>query len=564
MEGPVERQGRGVDGEGDVRDVQACAAHRHGAHRRRVRSRRPQAVGAKGAVRFRSSSTPPSAPDAPAAGKGAGGGYPHDDALCKWTGKRAGKCADYDWGYRQANGTWALMSSRLFNYRNCTDFAAWATGLSWSSFRFPPDRGHAADWNDYAGNAGLQVARAPAVGDIAGWEAPAPYGHVAIVVAVNANGAVTTVDYNGDGKGNYTVKPNARADWYLRRASGPTTVNNPGPSATPTPTPTPPPPSGPQGGTQVVYGLGSTGAVSHLYYKPGIAGVGQSPLLTTPGTADIAAAPTADGQQVVYTLATDGRLSEVYFRPTVAGTLGQGLLGTLPGVTRIAASRTTTGEQVVYGLGTSGLITELYYKPAVAGTLGKGPLATTPGTVDIAAAPSVSGHQVVYTLGADGGLYEVYFRPGVAGTLGQGKLGTMPGVTRIAAATTAAGEQVVYGLTPSGAVTHLYYKPTVAGTLGQSGLITTPGTVDIATAPSIDGHQVIYTLAADGSLHEIYFKPGVAGTLGTGRLGTLPGVKQIAATTSANSPIVSTAAAGRPLPRRCRWSPRPRSPRPWA
>ena len=279
----------------------------------------------KGAVRFRSSSTPPSAPDAPAAGKGAGGGYPHDDALCKWTGKRAGKCADYDWGYRQANGTWALMSSRLFNYRNCTDFAAWATGLSWSSFRFPPDRGHAADWNDYAGNAGLQVARAPAVGDIAGWEAPAPDGHVAIVVAVNANGAVTTVDYNGDGKGNYTVKPNARADWYLRRASGPTTVNNPGPSATPTPTPTPPPPSGPQGGTQVVYGLGSTGAVSHLYYKPGIAGtLGQSPLLTTPGTADIAAAPTADGQQVVYTLATDGRLSEVYFRPTVAGTLGTG------------------------------------------------------------------------------------------------------------------------------------------------------------------------------------------------------------------------------------------------
>ena len=145
MEGPVERQGRGVDGEGDVRDVQANAVHRHGAHRRRVDPAGRKPLAPKGAVRFRSSSTPPSAPDAPAAGKGAGGGYPHDDALCKWTAKRAGKCADYDWGYRQGElhlGPDELAAVQLPQLHRLRGVGHRPVVVV---VPFSPDRGHARD-----------------------------------------------------------------------------------------------------------------------------------------------------------------------------------------------------------------------------------------------------------------------------------------------------------------------------------------------------------------------------------------------------------------------------------
>ena len=109
------------------------------------------------------------------AGKG-GGGYPNDDAICKWTGQHNGSCTDYDWGYRNANGTWSLMSSRGFAYRNCTDFVAWFEGITWSSFKFPSGLGNAADWKNYAGNAGFQVTQTPSVGDIAYWSSPRTVG----------------------------------------------------------------------------------------------------------------------------------------------------------------------------------------------------------------------------------------------------------------------------------------------------------------------------------------------------------------------------------------------------
>ena len=77
----------------------------------------------------------------------------------------------------------------------------------------------------------------------------------------------------------------------------------------------------------------------HLYYKPTVAGtLGQSGLITTPGTVDIATAPSIDGHQVIDTLAAHGALHEIYFKPGVAGTLGTGRLGTLPGVKQIAAT----------------------------------------------------------------------------------------------------------------------------------------------------------------------------------------------------------------------------------
>lgn len=162
-------------------------------------------------------------------GKG-GGGYPDDGALCIYTGSRAGSCSGYNWGYRQSNGTWYTTSARGFDFRNCTDFAAWATGLTWSRFRFPAGKGNAADWKAYAGNAGLQVTGQPSVGDIAWWGSSVAggYGHVGIVTAVNGDGSVSTADYNGDGLGNYTIRTNTRAQAYLHRPSGGSTPSSGG------------------------------------------------------------------------------------------------------------------------------------------------------------------------------------------------------------------------------------------------------------------------------------------------------------------------------------------------
>ena len=180
----------------------------------------------RGSLTAAVSRTPPIVFGGAGVGKG-GGGYPDDGALCKWTGRHSGPCSDYDWGYRSASGQWSLLSARGFYYRNCTDFVAWFTGLTWSSFHFPANKGNAADWKAYAGNAGLQVTMSPSVGDIAWWggERAHGFGHVAIVAAVNPNHTVTIAEYNGDGQGNYDLRPSVSADAYLHRP----------PSATPPP-----------------------------------------------------------------------------------------------------------------------------------------------------------------------------------------------------------------------------------------------------------------------------------------------------------------------------------------
>jgi surface antigen len=173
-----------------------------------------------------------------------GGSYPNDDAACKWTGSKKGRCRGGDWGYlNPKTGTWSLLSSRGFNYRNCTDFVAWFMSLSWDDFGFAPGQGNAADWRDHAANAGLVVESAPAVGDIAWWGAEKAdgAGHVGIVTALDANGTVSISEYNGDGHGIWDLRPNLRADAYLRRPPLPPPVIFVPPPTTTTPTTTTPP-----------------------------------------------------------------------------------------------------------------------------------------------------------------------------------------------------------------------------------------------------------------------------------------------------------------------------------
>jgi surface antigen len=174
------------------------------------------------AVKFRHSRTAPRATPQLVGGRG-GGGYPDDNAVdCS---KQFGI---YSWCKK---GTW--LSPRRFAYRNCTDFVAWFLGLTWSSFRFSAHKGDAANWKAYAANAGLTARSTPSVGDVAWWgaERARGFGHVAIVTAVGVNGTVTIAEYNGDGHGNYDIRPNQRADAYLHPNSGHATVPIPQTSA---------------------------------------------------------------------------------------------------------------------------------------------------------------------------------------------------------------------------------------------------------------------------------------------------------------------------------------------
>ena len=147
--------------------------------------------------------------------------YPHKDAICVSTGKSDGKCPNYDWGYKQANGKWQTLNpTTLFSYRNCTDFVALRLGLKWSQFKFASGKGNAIDWKEYATNAGFTVTQTPAVGDIAWWGSDrgyGKYGHVAIVTKVNSDGSAAIEGYNGVGTGVYEAKASVQADAYLHR-----------------------------------------------------------------------------------------------------------------------------------------------------------------------------------------------------------------------------------------------------------------------------------------------------------------------------------------------------------
>jgi surface antigen len=151
------------------------------------------------------------APKVGGAGKGAAS-YPNGDAVCVSTHVRNGYCPGYNWGYAPG---YATSSARGFDYRNCTDYAAWFEGLTAANFHFPAGKGNAKDWATYVPD-GFTKSTTPSVGDMAVWTT-GEYGHVAIVVAVNADNSVSTNDYNGDARGNPTALYSQHASVYLHR-----------------------------------------------------------------------------------------------------------------------------------------------------------------------------------------------------------------------------------------------------------------------------------------------------------------------------------------------------------
>lgn len=110
----------------------------------------------------------------------------------------------YDWC---KNGQ--LASPRGYDYRNCTDWAAWRipqitgkavpTGLGWAHM-----------WDNNA-RGRYEVDNKPEVGDAAVWDSI----HVAVVESVNADGSVNISEYNGAGDGKYRTRSGMRADHYI-------------------------------------------------------------------------------------------------------------------------------------------------------------------------------------------------------------------------------------------------------------------------------------------------------------------------------------------------------------
>lgn len=126
--------------------------------------------------------------------------YPHKNAVdC------SAQYGKYSWCI---NNVW--YSSRLFAYRNCTDWVGWrlatTNGVSGFNNNYGGRRwGNANTWDDTARALGIPVNGTPARGAIAQTDAGS-YGHVAWVSAVNGNGTVTIEEYNYGGNGTYSTR----------------------------------------------------------------------------------------------------------------------------------------------------------------------------------------------------------------------------------------------------------------------------------------------------------------------------------------------------------------------
>ena len=134
---------------------------------------------------------------------------------------------DYPWPNADMNS----LSPLKFNYRNCTDYAAYEINeqmggnttnnikFSWSSINYNGD-GNAYAWKNGA-TGKWPIDTKPAVGSVAWW-APSSknggFGHVAIVASVSNNGNTIVVDeYNLAFTGVYNTPPrtltNGVTDW---------------------------------------------------------------------------------------------------------------------------------------------------------------------------------------------------------------------------------------------------------------------------------------------------------------------------------------------------------------
>ena len=146
-------------------------------------------------------------------------------------------------------------------YKSVIDATSYCTGYcTWYAYSRRPAAnlkhlGHARDWLPAARGRGIPTGSTPRPGAIAWWDGRVGwgYGHVAYVERVEGNTVViaemNVAGWNKVSPRSIPLNSPVAPHGYIYGADTP-----------PPPPPPPPLPSGPQGGTQVVYGLGSTGA----------------------------------------------------------------------------------------------------------------------------------------------------------------------------------------------------------------------------------------------------------------------------------------------------------------
>ncbi len=109
----------------------------------------------------------------------------------------------------------------LFLTRQCTSYAAWkwnvVYGRPFENTR--PGSGSAWNWPQLAHDQGYRVLDKPQVSAIVSWNRSAsmPYGHVAIVEAVNSDGTINVSEYNWE-KYSFSIRNNVQY-WQYGKAS---------------------------------------------------------------------------------------------------------------------------------------------------------------------------------------------------------------------------------------------------------------------------------------------------------------------------------------------------------
>ena len=150
--------------------------------------------------------------------------YPWNGAPCADSGSALGQtsgtgywCTGYNWGENPCpSGDGFCSDANKLNgyylydkwgegFRNCVSYTAWTLKQVYNIDTTSSNSngwGNAADWNTNALAAGYTDDTSPQIGDIAQWNSPAPWGHVAYVYDV-VNGVAKYAEYNHPQDGTY-------------------------------------------------------------------------------------------------------------------------------------------------------------------------------------------------------------------------------------------------------------------------------------------------------------------------------------------------------------------------
>jgi surface antigen len=137
------------------------------------------------------------------------GGYPYATVPCVYspyaTTGSGYWCSGYNWGtIRNNTGNASELSPYGYDYRNCTDYAAWklaSLGVQPAQYK---GLGNANTWGTNATAHGVVSNTTPAVGSVAVSTAGS-FGHVAFVTAVGGS-QITVSQYNQPQDGTYTTQ----------------------------------------------------------------------------------------------------------------------------------------------------------------------------------------------------------------------------------------------------------------------------------------------------------------------------------------------------------------------